>query len=243
MTMLSTVFILAAMTTQDAVVTLLNSPSSTSQKRFAEAQELIRREADAGNPLQQYVFGVTTKDEKLAKKFLDASRDKIRQMAEKTGNSLAWYLLSLETNDLKLLKKAAEGGNVQALNAYGTILIQLATDTKTATTNSQMSAVSRSYDCFRKAAAQGDPNGFVNLGTCYLRGLGCAVDPAMAHECFKSAAKAGHPEAMEYVSANYQLGHGVRKDPELSLVWRMKAKAVRGDKAAAEWLRTGKKGE
>ena len=241
--LIATTFLLAAMTTQDAIVTLLNSPSSTSPRRYAQAEDLILKEAKEGKAVQQFVIGVTTKDAELSKKFLDASREKIRWMAAEKDNPLAWYLLSMEINDMKLLKRAADKGNVQALNAYGTLLFQAAFEAKTASTNSQISAISRGYECFRKAAAQGDPNGFVNLGTCYLRGLGCPPDPVLAHECFKSAAKAGHPEAMDYVSANYQLGHGVRKDAELSLLWRMKAKAVRGDKAAEEWLRTGKKGK
>lgn len=240
MTLCALCLLLASMTTQDAIVTLLNSASSTSPSRYAEAQKLILSEAEAGKPIQQFVVGVTTKDEKLAKRFLESSRARIRELAEKRNNPLAWYLLSMETNDYKLLKRAADGGNIQALNAYGTILIQAAAS-KATTTNAQAAAVSRGYECFRRAAAQGDPNAFVNLGTCYLRGLGCPEDLVMAHECFKSAARAGHPEAMDYVSANYQLGHGVKKDPEMSLVWRMKAKAVRGDAAAAEWLRTGKK--
>jgi len=209
--------------------------------RYAEAQKFILDEAKSGKPLQQFVVGVTTKDEQLAKKYLDKSREKIRVLAEKRNNPLAWYLLSMETNDFKLLSMAADGGNVQALNALGTILVQTAVESRTSTTNAQIAAVNRGYECFRQAAAQGDPNGYVNLGTCYLRGLGCAVDLALAHECFKSAAKAGHPEAMDYLSANYQLGHGVKKDPEMALVWRMKAQSVRGDAAATEWLRTGKK--
>lgn len=243
MMLLSIGLLFAAMTTQDAVITLLNSPTSTSPKRYAEAQELLLREARNGKALQQFVVGVTTKDRKLAKEFLDASRPKIRLLAEKKNNALAWYLLSLESNDMNLLRRAVDGGNVQALNAYGTLLVQAVVETTSTSTNAQLVAVLRGYECFRKAAAQGDPNGFVNLGTCYMRGLGCPIDLSLAHECFKSAAKAGHPEAMDYLSANYQFGHGVKKDAELSLTWRMKARAVRGDEAAAEWLRTGKKGK
>lgn len=243
MMFLSIGLLFAAMTTQDAVITLLNSPTSTSPKRYAEAQELLLREARSGKALQQFVIGVTTEDKKQAKEFLDASRLKIRLLAEKKNNALAWYLLSLESNDMNLLRRAADGGNVQALNAYGTLLIQASVEARSTSTNAQMVAVLRGYECFRKAAAQGDPNGFVNLGTCYMRGLGCPIDLALAHECFKSAAKAGHPEAMDYLSANYQFGHGVKKDAELSLTWQMKARAVRGDEAAEEWLRTGKKGK
>ena len=55
----------AAMTTQDAIVTLLNSASSTSPGRYAEAQKIVLRDAEDGKPLQQFVVGVTTKDERL----------------------------------------------------------------------------------------------------------------------------------------------------------------------------------
>ena len=44
------------------------------------------------------------------------------------------------------------------------------------------------FCCFRRAAAQRDPNGFINLGTCYLRGLGCKADLSLAFACFKAAA-------------------------------------------------------
>ena len=50
----------------------------------------------------------------------------------------------------------------------------------------------------------------------------------------------GHPEGMDYVSACYQFGHGTERDDDLSLLWRMRAKALRGDKNAAEWLRSRK---
>ena len=234
--------LLAAMTSEHALVTLLNSPTSTSPRLYAEAESIVLREAKEGKVLQQFVIGVTTKDKALAETYLDRSRARIEALAKKTNNSLAWYLVSLDKNDMTALKKAVEGGNVQALNAYGTLLVQAATSAREgASTNVQMKAVRRGYDCFRQAATKGDPNGFVNLGTCYLRGLGCPPNPVLAHECFMSAARAGHPEGMDYVAADYQLGVGVEKNERLSLVWTMKARAYRGDKAAAAWLRTGKR--
>lgn len=241
MTLAASILFAATMTLQEAIVTLLNSPSSTSVARYNEAVSIVKRDADAGKPLQQYVLGVTTKDKALAKKYVEASREKIRQLATGRNNALAWYLLSLETNDLQLLGKAAAGGNVQALNAYGTILIQGAFD-RNVSSNVLEGALSKGYECFRKAAALKDPNGYINLGTCYMRGFGCDINLKLAHECFKSAAEAGHPEGMDYLSANYELGHGVRKNAAKSLFWRMKAKALRGDPAAVEWLKTGKGG-
>ena len=41
-----------------------------------------------------------------------------------------------------------------------------------------------------RATAEGDPNGFVNLGMCYLRGFGCQQDRDLAFACFKAAADA-----------------------------------------------------
>lgn len=236
MSFLSSALLFAALSSPDAIVILLNSPAATSPTRFAEAQQIVLKEAKEGKPLQQFVVGVTSKDPKAAKAYADASRDKIRQLAEKRDNPLAWYLLSMEKNDFKMLKRAADGGNVQALNALGSILIQTSLDHKV-DTNRLERALSQGFNCFRRAAAQRDPNGYINLGTCYLRGFGCEPDFALAHQCFRAAAEAGHPEGMDYLSATYENGHGVERDTELALAWRMKAKAVRGDKAAQEWLK------
>lgn len=230
----------AEMTTSEAVAVLLNSKNAVSAKKFAEAKENVEREAAEGKPLQQFVIGVTTDDKDLSEKYLNASRAKIRDMAEKTGNALAWYLLSMEKNELDYLIKAANGNNVQALNALGTVSLQIAFNKKNISTNALNQTLHRSYECFSKAAAQRDPNGFINLGTCYLRGYGCKQDMAMAFTCFKAAAEAGHPEGMDNMSACYQFGHGVEKDTELCLYWAMRGRAARGDEAAAKWLKERK---
>ena len=239
--MLSAILLFGAMSSSDAVVRLLNAPTSCGAKVYAEARAVVARDAKAGKPLQQFVYGVTTDDRELAKRYLDASRGKIRELAERKGNPLAWYLLSLEKNDFACLQKAADGGNVQALNALGSIAVSEAFDRTGADTNRLERILKRSFDCFRRAAKQRDPNGFVNLGTCYLRGFGCPPDWDMAVRCYRAAAELGHPEAMDNLSAAYQFGHGVRKDAGLSLYWAMRARALRGDEAAAAWLRTRKR--
>ena len=240
--------LVAAMSTADAVSVLLNSSSSVGPRTYAEAKAKVEREAALGQPLQQFVIGVTTDDRDVARRYLDASRDRIVQMAELKNNSMAWYLLAKELNDLKLLERAAEGGNVQALNALGTIRTSEvlrqsdlnALGGKPSVTNGIQSTLEKCYGYFRRAAAQRDPNGFINLGTCYLRGLGCKTDLPLAFACFKAAAEAGHPEGMDYMSACYQFGHGVRKNSELSLYWKMRGQAARGSEAAAKWLKERK---
>lgn len=237
MTLLASFCLLASLSSSDALVIVLNSPNATSPERYAEACAMVSDEAKAGKPLQQFVYGAVIcayKDE--SGKYIDASKGKIKILAEKRDNPLAWYLLSLERNDVHLLKRAAEGGNVQALNAYGTILLQSAMD-RNLSSNRVEQIAATSFECFRKATIQNDANAFINLGACYLRGFGCEMDLAMAHNCFKRAAEAGHPEGMDYLSASYELGHGIEKNSEAAVFWMMKAKATRGDAAAKEWLK------
>lgn len=230
----------ATMTSQDAILTLLNSPNACSRAKYAQALEQVGREAATGKPLQQFVFGVTTKDPTVAKLFLDASREKIRQMAEERESPLALYLLSVESNDRTLLSKAARGGNAQALNTLGSMLIADATGARKSDTNAVERLMRASFGCFSRAAEQRDPNGFINLGTCYLRGFGCDINFMLAFQCFRSAAELGHPEGMDSLSACYELGHGVAPDARMSLFWRMKAQAVRGDEKARKWIEEGK---
>ena len=229
-----------AMSSADAVATVLNTRNSTSKRTFDMAKEIVMKDAEDGKPLQQFVIGVTTDDKALANRYLDASREKIRALAEKKDNPMAWYLLSMERNDFAMLQKAANGGNVQALNALGAIATQEALARTTVSSNDLERILKRSYDFFHRAATQRDANGFINLGTCYLRGFGCKQDMVMAFDCFSAAAELGHPEGMDNVSACYQFGHGVPKNNELCLWWAMRGRAARGDEAAAKWLRERK---
>ena len=230
--------LLVAMTSADAIVTMLNSPSACSVTKFAEAEAIVRRDAKANRPLQQFVLGVTTDDRALAERMLATSRRKIEEMAAERDNPLAWYLLAVDRNDMKLLRRAADLGNVQALNALGTMETQKAMES--GPTNDVKAAFARGFACFREAAEKRDPNGLVNLGACYMKGIGCEHDYGMAFQCYRQAAELGHPEAMDNISASYQFGHGVEKNGELSLVWAMRGRAARGDEAAAKWLRERK---
>lgn len=229
--------VFAALTSADAVSIILNSPSAVGPRTYAEAKARVEKEAALGRPLQQFVVGVTTDDKRLAKKYLEASRETVRRLAEKRDDPLAWYLLSVEGNDIEKLRRAASGGNVQALNALGAIETRDALARYGVTSNGTEAVLKRCFEMFGKAAAQCDSNGFINLGACYQRGLGCEQDLEMAFVCFKAAAEAGNPEGMDNVSACYQFGHGVRQDSGLCRLWAMRGRAARGDEVAAQWLK------
>ena len=226
----------AAPKSAQAIIELLNSRSSGSPKGYAEAAAVVAADAEKGRPLQQFVLALVSRepgapaavrlsDEKRAA-YLDASRGKIKALAEKRGNALAWYLLSLENNDEKMLRRAADGDNVQALNAWGSLNVVRAMRDETLTPEARKETLKRCFDCFLRAANQDDPNGLYNLGTCYARGIGCERDGIKAFACFKRAAKAGHPEALNNMGACYREGISVAVDPAAATRYFAKSAAL-----------------
>lgn len=216
----------AAPKSADAIVRLLNSRAAGSPKDYVEAVKVVAADAAKGRPLQQFVIGLVANDPDLPKnlrisdakrqKYLNQSRDKIRQLAESKGNALAWYLLSMENNDLKYLKRAAEGGNIQALNAWGTITLTEALRNTSVDTNEVDRILVKSFGYFKQAADLKDPNALYNLGMCYLHGYGCVRDQDLAFNCFRTASEAGHPEAINNLGGFYRDGVVVEKNLESS---------------------------
>ena len=219
----------AASKSSDAIVRLLNSRASGSRSEFKEAAKIVAEDAKEGRPLQQFVIALVANDSDLPKKlrltpekrkeYLDQARDKIRRLAEEKNNALAWYLLSLEKNDMSFLKRAADGNNVQALNAWGTITLTNALRSPSMETNEVERVLVKCFGMFKKAADAGDANGLYNLGMCYMQGYGCVVDEDLAYKCFCSSAEAGHPESINNVGGFYRDGIVVRANPETAAKW------------------------
>ena len=208
---------------QRAITRLLNSRASGSVRGFRQAAEDLAVEAKDGHPVQAYALAVVSRlpspppaaclDEATCTKYLDGCRDKLKLQVEKKKNPMAMYLLSLEGDDHALLCRAAEGGTVQAMNAWGTYLVTHAAGE--AGTNDILKA----YGYFKSAADKGDANGYYNLGMCHLRGLGAPQDDQAAFNFFLRAAEKDHPEAMNCVGLFYREGRGVAKDLKRSVEW------------------------
>ena len=75
------------------------------------------------------------------------------------------------------------------------------------------------------------------FGVALWKGQGVAADPRRAFRLFMKAADAGYPPAMENVSTCYEQGSGVPADERLSIEWKIRSRAARGDRNAQAWLR------
>jgi TPR repeat protein len=219
-------------TQANAIVRLLNSRASGSPKGYADAAAEVAKAAAEGKPLQRFVLAIVSRDQDAPdaariddatrEEYLKASRDRIEKLAHKTNNSLAWYLLSIDRNDTNLLQRAALGGNVQALNAWGALLVNTVVSQGTST-NEIKRILGEAVGFFKQAAGLGDPNGLYNLGMCHARGLGTPRDDEKAFDCFRNAAEKGHPEAINNIGWFFREGRIVKKDHELSTKWFKKS--------------------
>ncbi len=205
----------------EAILDLLNSKFSGGTTLYSEAATKVAIEARKGLPLQQFVTAIISVDDqapamaRLSKAeraaYMESSKPKITALAEEKNNPLAWYLLFLESGDTNMLVKAADLGNVQALNALGTMRL-LDVLAEPGVPSSDDVRLRKSYAMFERAATTHDANALNNVGNCLLNGYGCEKDEAKAMSKFEEAAKSGHPEAMNNLARFYREGIVVRKD-------------------------------
>ena len=216
----------------NAIMRLLNSRASGSRKEYADAAEEVAKKAKEGSPVYGFVLALISResdappaaqlDEETRTKYLDSCRGKIKHLALEKNNSMAWYLLSLDANDTNLLHRAADAGNIQAQNAWGTFILAHAMDDGVST-NEQKRVMGLAFDYFKKAADTGDANGLYNLGTCHARGYGTPKDEQSAFNCFRAAAEKKHPEAINNIGWFFREGRVVEKDLEMATRWFAKS--------------------
>ena len=220
----------------NALVRLLNSRASGSPMGYADAAAEVAAAAAEGKPLQRFVLAIVSRDkdapeaaqidDATREEYLNSTRERIEKLAMRTNNALAWYLLSLDRNDTNLLQRAALGGNVQALNAWGAMLVNNAV-MQGSSTNEIDKAFSEALGYFKQAAGRGDANGLYNLGMCHARGFGTPRNDEKAFDCFRNAAEKGHPEAINNIGWFFREGRIVKKDLELAMKWFRKSAEYR----------------
>lgn len=228
---------------------LLNSRSAGSPRAYAEAAESVADAARKGRPLQKYIIALISRDQDAPpaarisaatrERYFAESRPTIKRLAQERNNPLAWYLLSVDSGDTNLLRRAPEGGNVQALNAWGTALLDHAMNSPTRDTEGVREAAA----CFRRASGLGDANGSYNLGMMYARGLGMPRDDGRAFACFRTAAEKGHPEAINSLGWFFREGRVFAKDLELAAQWFEKSASYGNPYGQLNWGLALQRGE
>lgn len=216
----------------NAIMRLLNSRASGSYRGYCQAAEEVAQAAKDGRPVYAFVLALISRDrdappaarleDATRKKYLDGCRSAIKRLALEKNNPMAWYLLSLDSNDTNLLHRAAEAGNVQAQNAWGSLSVSVAMN-ESRSTNELARALGKAYGYFKSAAGKGDANGLYNLGMCHWRGLGTPKSEEEAFASFRAAAEKGHPEAINNIGAFFRDGNVVEKDLEMSAKWFAKS--------------------
>lgn len=94
---------------------------------------------------------------------------------------------------------------------------------------------------FKASAEQGNIEAMDAYGTCLYKGEGVSKNAAQAVRWFRASASGGFAPAMDNLAICYASGEGVRKDDKESLVWKIRARAARGDRNAAIWLKSNAK--
>ena len=217
----------------NAVLRLLNSRGAGSPHAYAQAAEEVAEQAKQGKAVYAFVLGLVSReknappaarlDAETRKKYLDGNRAVIKRIAIEHNNSMALYLLALDSGDTNLLHRAADAGNVQAQNAWGSFLFSEALSSPTATSNEVARALQEVHGYFSKAAGAGDANGLYNLGMLLWRGLGVPRDDQAAFNCLRAAAEKGHPEAINNIGGFFRDGVLVERDLEMSTKWFAKS--------------------
>jgi len=227
-----------------AIEMLLNSRSSGSPRAYAKSAEEVAEAAKAGRPLQKFVIAIVSREENVPpaakltaaerELYLAETRPLIRRLAEERDNSLAWYLLAVDSGDTNLLKRAVDGDCIQALNAWGSAMLDRAFN-DSRTKEEENARVKEAVDCFRRASAQGDANGIYNYGMAFARGLGGTRDDEKAFDCFRAAAEKGHPEAINSMGWFFREGRVFGKDLVLAAKWFEKAASYGNPYGQLNW--------
>lgn len=119
-----------------------------------------------------------------------------------------------ELKAAKWYRRGAELGDIEAMFAFGVMLISGSAIKRDAVGAGQM---------FERAARKGHAQAHYNLGLLFLSGKGKPENPYRAAQHLNFAARKGIVEAQYDLAALYQRGHGVKPDAFKAASWLRRA--------------------
>ncbi|GBB97474.1 hypothetical protein RclHR1_00030031 [Rhizophagus clarus] len=81
----------------------------------------------------------------------------------------------------------------------------------------------KAFECYLKAAKEGNVNAQNNLGYCYQNGIGTEKNESKALECYLKAAKEGEANAQYNLGCCHQNGIGVNENIKKAFEWYLKS--------------------
>lgn len=94
----------------------------------------------------------------------------------------------------------------------------------------------RAVKMLQSSAQRGNAEAMNVWAECLHTGRGTEKNLPAAIRLYRKAADAGLPAAMDNYADCYERGDGIPQNQEAANIWRMKARAMRGDRNAAAWL-------
>ena len=105
--------------------------------------------------------------------------------------------------------------NIESLQSKATYNITLSFPKTQEQINTEPKTELSFSEC-KKLAETGNPADLVNLGKCYLYGIGTIENTSEATRCFEKAAKQGYPDAIYLIGNSYYYGLGNTQNYELA---------------------------
>lgn len=192
--------------------------------RLSEALEIVESDPDAA----EMAFAESFEDFTKAAGMGDANALNSLAICHQRG----YGCKKNEATAFKYFSKAAEKRHPEAVNNIGRFYREGIVVKKN---------LASALKCFEISASMGNSWGAVNYASQLILGEGCKKDPKKAIALLESFASEGKSEVMDFLSSCYERGLGdIKSDSYLSLVWKLRAKAARGDENAAKWLKSNK---
>ncbi|HEX4849574.1 MAG TPA: hypothetical protein VFV08_02155 [Puia sp.] len=125
----------------------------------------------------------------------------------------------LEAEAIKNFQHAADLGDAEAMNALGLELEQTGVEMHLIGSELKDNNA-KAAEWYAKAAQLGSSNGMVNLGDCYVSGLGIKKNKDSAMKWYFESAKLGNSVAMYNIGNGYNFGQSpFRKNYDSALKW------------------------
>mmetsp|Transcript_33947 Transcript_33947/g.66073 ORF Transcript_33947/g.66073 Transcript_33947/m.66073 type:complete len:602 (-) Transcript_33947:17-1822(-) len=185
-----------------ATIASTSTPAGGTKNKYT----IVRSEQGAGLLKNGELMGADEVELYIQNNF-DLADEGDPEAAYRVGETLAFGLGGRERD----MSHAAEYFRLAVSNGHRKALILLARYHESLPSNTENNNA-KAFELYSAAAGYGMAAGMLNVGRCYEKGHGIAIDEGKALKYYESAAEMGMVKAIYRLSRCYILGIGVEKD-------------------------------